>query len=144
MAAKTADEIHQAWINAMKSGQTAARYRAGIERFQGNPMQLAAAADNLYLSQVTDAVVSGRRAAALNAVPVTRWKNNAVTTGTQRLASGADKGAEKQRAAAVKWAPIYAQASAAAGAIPKDGTTATALQKVAAAIDVLRRAAGKT
>lgn len=141
--AKTAEEIHQAWLTAMQSQSTKNRYKAGIEKFSGNPMQLAADADQLYLRQVTAAVESGYRRNKLLAVPVSRWKNNALGTGADRLASGALKGAEKQRAAAVKFAPVYAEAAQAAAAIPKDGTEASALARVAVVMQILKRAAGR-
>lgn len=132
------------WLAAMTGGAARQNYVDGINSTTVNPMQLAADQEQLYLAMVTESVNSGRRRAALMAVPMQTWKDNATGKGSVRLADGAKTAAPKMVAHFQKWQPVYDQASAAAAAIPKDGTTDTALRKVAAAIGVLKAAAGRS
>lgn len=139
---KSAQQMAQNWGNAMSNPQTATKYKQGIAATTVNPMQLAAAAQQLYLNNVTQAVQSGRYAAKLNAVPQALWSNNAQQFGAANLANGAKKGQPKVDAFFQRWAPIFQQSSAAARAIQKDGTLATAMQKVQANLQVLMGAKG--
>lgn len=132
------------WLDAMSGSQARTNYTEGINATTVNPMQLSADAEQLYLDRVTDSVNSGRRRQKLMAVPMQTWKDNAVGKGAARLADGAKTAANKVVAHFQKWDPIYEQARAAAAAIPKDGTTATAMRKVEAAIAVLKAAAGRS
>lgn len=142
--AKTPQQMADNWNSAMRNPQTAAKYKAGIQGTTVNPMQQAASpqAQALYLAKVTDAVQSGRMAAKLNAVPMSTWQNNAANIGSQNLTSGAAKGQAKVQNHFQRWAPIYAQASAAAQAVPKDGSINSAIARVTAAIQVLMAAKG--
>jgi len=132
------------WQLAMANPQTASKYKDGITGFQGNPMALAAApdAEQRFLSGVQLSVTSGKRSQILNAVPVERWRNNAINIGANLLGTGAQRAASKVDAFFQRWAPIYAQASAAAHALPKGGL-ANALARVQAAITVEMQAAGR-
>lgn len=143
--AKTAAQMAQSWQTAMAAPSTASNYKAGIAGTTVNPMAMAAtpAAQALYAQRTAEAVSSGKMANALNATSVQTWKDNSMNVGAQRFTSGAQKASNKVQAHFQKWAPIYAQASAAAAAIPKDGTMATALAKVQAALQVTMAAAGK-
>lgn len=132
------------WLAAMTGSVARQNYVDGIQGCNVNPMALAADADQLYLQQVTDAVNSGRRRTALMAAPPQRWKDNATGKGAQRLADGAKTASPKVVAHFNTWDPIYDQASAAAAAIPKDGTKATAIRKIEAAMDVMMAAAGRS
>jgi hypothetical protein len=144
--AKTAAQMAAAWVSAMQSPNTAAKYKAGIAATTVNPMQLAAspAAQAKYAANTAAAVSSGRMAAALNAVSMQTWQNNASGVGAMALTSGATKATGKVQAHFNKWAPIYAQAKQAAEAIPNDGSMAAALARVQAAITVMKQAAGKS
>lgn len=141
----TAEQIVTNWTAAMGSGQTAAKYKAGIARVQESPMARAAtpAAMELYQRRVQESVTNGRRAAALNNSSIQQWKDNASNIGAARLMSGAQKGTPKMRQAAQKWAPIYAQVSAEVAQMPKGGE-AEAVARSAAAIRILMSAAGRT
>lgn len=141
---KSADQMAAAWQQAMASPQTAQKYKDGINATTENPMALAAApdAEARYLAGVTDASTSGRRAAKLNAVPVQRWKTNATTVGAQSIASGATKAKDKVQQHFQRFGPVYAQAKDAARAAKAQG--AGPLARVAAAINVMRQAAGKS
>lgn len=138
--ALTPQQILQAWQQGMSNPQTATNYTNGINAVTESPMAAAAtpAAMQAYVAGVQNSVNNGSRAAALNGVSISTWKNNATTVGAQRLASGAQKASPKYLAAMQKWAPLYAQASQAAAAItgPK-GNLATALAKVQASLTVM-------
>jgi hypothetical protein len=127
------------WVSGMQSPTAAAKYKAGIARVTVNPMQQAAspAAMQLYLNKVQQSVTSGKRAAALNAVPMSTWQNNSINIGANLLSSGATKATAKMTAHFQKWAPIYQQASDAAKSIPKDGTISSAMARVQASLQVL-------
>lgn len=132
------------WLAALSGSAARQNYVDGINGTTVNPMQLAADADQLFLDRVTDSVNSGRRHRALMAASPQKWKENATGKGASRLAEGAKTAAPAVVAHFQKWDPIYEQARQAAAAIPKDGTTATAMRKVQAAMDVLKAAAGRS
>lgn len=139
--ANTAASNWAAGMNA--TGQ--AKYKQKVGAYQGNPMAMAAApaAQQKYLSSVTDAVQSGRMAAKLNAVDPNFWKSQTTGAGATNWLNSATKGKPKYVAFAQKWAPTWAQAQQAAAAIPHDGTLASAAARVMAVMQVMRAAAGK-
>lgn len=141
---KTADQITANWIAGMQGGAAQQKYKSGVSAFQGNPMALAASQPALdkYVRNVQASVTSGKRAASLNAADPAMWKNNAINIGANNLGSGAVKKKAKHLARMQKWAGVYAQASQAAAAVPDDG--GNNLGKVAAAIQAMRSAAGKS
>lgn len=120
-----------------------AKYKQGIQRYQGNPMAEAATpdAEARYLQNVTAASTSGKRARALQAVPVSRWRDNAMTEGANRLTSGAAKAKDKVAAHFQAFTPVYQAASDAANALPKGGI-GNAVARVQAALQVMMSAAG--
>jgi len=142
--ALSAQEILKRYQDAMASAQTKARYIEGVNRYQGNPMERAASneAEALFLTRVQDSVQSGRRRAALLAVPVQRWKGNSTGKGSERLQSGAKAASEKHGAVLQKWAGVYQDASNAAQSLPKGGLDA-GMARCRAAAEVMMRAAGK-
>jgi len=147
MAQKTvasASQILQNWQGAMGNPATAQKYSAGINKVTTSPMEQAASADaeQRYIAGVQAAVNSGKRAAALRAVTLAQWKQQAMNVGAQRLASGATKGTPKYQTALQKWQPIYQEASNAAQSLPKGGF-AQAQARWAASTQVLMAAAGK-
>lgn len=118
-------------------------YVDGINGYNGNPMAAAAAADDKYLANVQAAVASGRRQAALMAVPVATWKANATGKGKQRLSDGARTALPKVQAHFQKWGPIYAQVSQQAKSMPNNSID-DGIARVRAVIVALRQAAGKS
>jgi hypothetical protein len=142
---KTAADMAKNWTNGMQAPQTRQKYTDGINRTTVNPMQLAATpeATQLYLNNVQASVTSGKRQAKLNAANPQTWKANSVNIGANALSTGAQKALPKVQAHFDKWAPIYAQMSQAAKAIPKDGTLGSAMARVQAAIQVAMQAAGR-
>ena len=141
---KPADQINKNWIAAMQSPTTQAKYKDGINRFQGNPMQLASTdtAQQKYLAQVQASVASGKRAASLLAADPAMWKANALNMGSVGLGTGAVKKAGKHLKKMQAWQGVYQQASNAAAAVADDGGINTG--KWQAAVSVLRAAKGKT
>jgi len=141
---KTAPQMADNWAQAMGNPQTASKYKQGIQSTTVNPMAMAATPEamNLYATRVQESVTSGRRAQKLNAVPVDRWKNNAVNVGSTQLTVGATKAKAKVQEHFNRWASVYAQAHDAAAALPKGGE-ANALARVAAAMRVMMQAAGR-
>jgi hypothetical protein len=92
MAVKaTAAEASAAWSANFAAAGT--KYTAGINAVTVAPGQLAAAQKNLYLQNVQAAVNTW--ASKVAAVDLNTWKQQATTTGVQRLGSGATKGAPK-------------------------------------------------
>jgi len=84
--------------SAWSSGFSAAgpKYEAGINAVTVAPGQLAANQKNAYVAGVqNNANIWAQKVAA---VDLNTWKNAATTTGSQRLQSGATKGAPKMQA----------------------------------------------
>lgn len=142
MAHATTQDSAAKWLQAMQSATAQSNYEAGINAYQGNPMQAAADADQKYLAAIQDAVQSGRRRAALLAVPAGVWKANAIGKGKQRLSSGAAAALPKVQAHFAKWTPIYQQVSQQVRAMPKN-TIDDGLNRVRAVIVAFKQAAGK-
>lgn len=140
----SAEQIVSKWQNRATSGSAKQAYLDGANSVQESPTEKAAAAESLYLQRVEEASRSGRRAAALRAVTLDQWKA-AVRAKGDRFSSGIQAGVERYRQAiAGKWAGVYAQASQAAKAIPNDGSTDAAVNRVRAAITVMKAAAGRS
>lgn len=142
---KSAQAATQAYLTAMASGQTATNYKNGVAGVTESPMAKAATADATarYLSGVQQSVSNGKRAAALQAVSLQTWKDNATNKGATRLASGAQAAQSKVSAHFSKWMPIYQQVSDTVQAMPKGGMS-NAQARSAMAIQMLMQAAGKT
>ena len=141
--AKSAQQMADAYKQAMQSPQTAQRYKDGIAGYNGNPMAAAAAPDAQarYAQNTQAAVSSGKMAAKLNAVPVQTWKDNAMNVGAARLTSGAQKAMSKVQQHFQKWQPIYQQCSDAVKGMPKGGI-ANATARVQAVLQILMSNAG--
>jgi hypothetical protein len=133
----------QKWLAAMQSPNTVANYTSGVNATTQSPMAAAAQALPQYLAGVTDAVNSGRMAAALNATPLSAWANGCTGKGAQRLSSGAQAAAPKVTAFFTKWTPIFSQISNSVKAMPKGGM-ANAMARVSAVYTALKQAAGKS
>lgn len=90
-AIPTAAEAAQKWSQNFGAAGTA--WAAGIESVQVAPGQLAAAAQNRYISGVQQNV--GKWASRVAGVSLAQWKQQAVQKGQSRLASGATSGMAK-------------------------------------------------
>lgn len=132
------------YLQSMASPTTAQNYKDGIAKVTDSPMAKAASAQSqaLYAQNTAAAVSSGRMAAALNAVPLQRWKENASNKGAARLASGAQAAQQKMQSHFQTWGPRYDQVSQAVAALPKGGVV-NAQARSALAIQMLMQFAGK-
>jgi hypothetical protein len=117
MAVKTAQQATQAWQAGIAGGS--AKYSAGIQSTNVNPMELAAAQTDKALANYTQAVTSGRMAAALRATPVSFWKSQA-TNSAAKWSAGAQKGLTKFTAAAQRMQSAWQGAHDAAKAAGPD------------------------
>jgi hypothetical protein len=137
MAVKSTQDIVQKWQQRMAGAGAA--YTAGVNAVTESPMQKAAAALPKALANYTEAVTSGRMAAALNSVPIAFWKSQAAG-GAGKLASGAAKGAPKMMKAIAALQPVWAAAKAAAQAA---GDDPFARANAALAVMIAAKGAGK-
>lgn len=141
---KTAAQANANWVGAMQSPTTSAKYTQGVDAVTQSPNHAAASAEAQakYAAKTQEAIASGRMAAANMAVSVDKWKS-ATKQGAARLSSGAANAREAHMRAANKMAPGWQAARDAASSIPSDGSEASALAKVAAAMRAMKQAAGK-
>ena len=93
------------------------KYEAGINAVTVAPGQLAAAQKNAYVQNVQAS--ANTWAVKVAAVDLNSWKQAATTTGAQRLATGATKGAQKYQAFANNFLP---QLSTIVGSLPARGS----------------------
>lgn len=98
---KSPAEAAKNWSD--RFGASGASYTAGINAVQTAPGQLAAAQKGLYVANVTAA--ANTWATKVASISLQDWKNAATTTGAQRLATGAAKGAPKMQAFMVSYLP---------------------------------------
>jgi len=91
---------------ASRTGGSAEKYKAGIQRVQGNPAQKAIAAQDRLLTNFTEAVTSGRWAAGLAKVSEATWKQAAIEKGAPALATAARVAQEKVARAEAELGPI--------------------------------------
>ncbi len=140
----TAEQAVSRYMAGMSSGQATAKYKEGVQAVTESPMEKAAspASMDLYLRKVQESVSSGRRRERLLAVPLERYKNNAIAK-ADRLASGAKAAADKVRNHFAKWMPIYKNVSDAVKNMPKGGLE-EAKARSGKAIEMLMQAAGRS
>jgi hypothetical protein len=137
-----AEEATKRYLDGVGSANAKAKYQAGVDAVTDSPMAKAAAADQLYLDKVRESVESGRRARALMAVPLQRWKDQARNKGAERLAGGARAAVDKVRAHFQKWAPIYQQIKQEVAGMPK-GTIEDSLARVRRSMEIAIANKGK-
>lgn len=140
----TAEQAVARYMAGMSSSTATAKYKEGVQAVTESPMEKAAspASMDLYLKRVQDSVTSGRRRDRLLAVPLDRYKSNAIAK-ADRLASGAKAAADKVRAHFSKWMPIYKSVSDTVKNMPKGGVE-EAKARSGKAIEMLMQAAGRT
>lgn len=128
-------KILKAWTDAMGSPTTQQNYKDGVNAVTVSPMQLAAAQADKAVTNYTSVITGGAWAAALNAVPISTYKTNAVAM-AGRLGTGAQKAAPKYSRFLDKFAPVWDEMKAASKAIPGSGIAA-AQQRANAALQIL-------
>jgi hypothetical protein len=110
--------------NAATAAQAWATGFDGINSVTVAPGQLAAAQKTLYLANVQAA--ANTWATKVAAVSLQDWKTSATTTGAQRLATGATKGAPKMQAFMQNFLP---QLSTVVDGLPARGSFEQNLQR---------------
>jgi hypothetical protein len=115
--------------NTATAGQS---YKEGIGKVRVAPGELAAAQQNRMLTNVTEAITSGRWANRVRSVSLGSWQAAAQGKGAQNYSTGvaSPQAEQKLSAFAQQWAPIMNQVSDAARQIDKS-TESGALQRVA-------------
>lgn len=141
---KTAAQAQTNWANAMSAPTTAQKFTQGVQGVTQSPNAAAASPQAIqkYANSTAQAVASGRLAAGNQAVTLQQWQQ-AAAAGAASLASGASKGKAKYGVKAQQLQGAWQAARDAANAIPSDGTVATAVAKVQAAITAMKAAVGK-
>jgi hypothetical protein len=146
MAARTYDwtAISQSWSSSMGSPSTQAKYKAGVMRQTVSPTQLAAApdAEARYVAGTQEAVTSGRRGRALQAVTLSDYQTAAVNKGAPRLGTGAVASQSKYARSMQPYTAVYAQIDSQLASMPKGGE-ANAIARAGVAIHALMAAAGR-
>jgi hypothetical protein len=117
------------------------RYEESINALTENPMEKAAAAEDLYLRRVQEASQSGKRRAKLLAVPLSEYKAKAIAK-SSRLISGMQQAEAAYRKAAQEWGPTYEAAHNIVQGMPK-GTAEDAANRCAAVIRLMMQKAGR-
>lgn len=142
---KTAAEAAANWQTGMTGGAAAAKYKAGVQSYSGNPMADAATPDAMqrYQDGVNQSITSGRRLAALQNTPAETWRNNALNIGAANLARGAAKGAPKYSAKAQKLQGVWQQQRDAVNGMAKGGL-ANAQARSNRALEIMMSAFGKS
>ena len=106
--------IAQKWADRMNGASTA--YTQGVQAFQGNPMQLAAAQVNTWMQRLQAA--QGKWVASLNRTPKEVWLQNAVNLGASRLGPGATQAVPKVTSFWTAFLPTLVQATQQVKAMP--------------------------
>jgi len=88
MAKLTATEFQEKHARRLKAAVE--DVRKGIDRVTENPCEKAAAKQDKMLTNLTQAVTSGKWAAGLKRVSLEDWKKNARDIGVNRIAAGID------------------------------------------------------
>jgi len=137
MAVKaTAAAAAASWSSGF-SGATQ-KYTDGINAVTVAPGQLAAAQKNLYVANVQ--AQAGVWAAKVAGVSLQDWKTAATTTGAQRLATGATKGAPKIQAFFTNFLPAL---SSIVDSLPQRGSFEQNLQRFTAYATALHAKKGQ-
>jgi hypothetical protein len=139
-SAQNAATIASDWVNGMGSAKAQANYAAGTANKGSACMQAAASAEGManYQSGVQQCIANGSRVASLNdPMAASLYNANTGQAGAAKLGPGAQKKKAKYQAAITGLIPVWAQMAAAAAAVDPTGSRATAVQRAAAALQVL-------
>jgi len=114
--AKDAATLAKLWSDKMASSVD--KYKSGVQGVTDSPMEAAANAQDKMLAGITDSVTSGRWAAGLRRKSLSDWKQQTVTTGGDRLATGARAAQPKMQQHLTQWLPVAADIKATAKSMP--------------------------
>ena len=96
MAKLTAAEFQEKYARRIKA--SVEDIRRGIDRVTESPTDKAAAKQDKMLTNLTQAVTSGKWAAGLKRVSLDEWKKKARDVGVNRIAAGVDAAKDKVQA----------------------------------------------
>lgn len=113
---KTPDQAAQAWEQS--SGRAATNYSEGISNYNGDWAGRTTSQQGVMLSNLTQAVNSGRWASGVQAVGTNGWKSRTQAK-ISNYSTGFTAGASRQRAAIAK---ILAAEANIVGSLPPRGT----------------------
>lgn len=85
----TAQTATRKWGDRLKSAST--EIREGVEAVTESPMDKAADKADKWINRLQEAHASGKYAARLRAVPLSKWKENTLSVGLGRIPAGVDK-----------------------------------------------------
>lgn len=117
MARTNPQEFADKWRRRL--GGATEDVRRGINRVTVAPGQQAAQAADAMLTNLTEAVSSGRWANRVSSVSLQDWKTSALDKGIARIATGAQAAESKMAQVAQTLLPAVDAAANAARAIPK-------------------------
>lgn len=109
--------------------------RRGIERVRENPMEAAAAQQDLLLQRLQEVIQSGRWAELVRAVSLQEWKSAATQKGVPRIGPGIQAARPKLERFATQLLPAVDAAVAEVKAMPKT----TLEDRINRAVSYMRR-----
>ena len=107
MSTKTPAQIAQKWARDLAASTET--IRTGVEAVTESPTSKAAARADAYLRGVQQAVADGKWQNGLNRVSLQQWKDDMLTKGLPRIASGASQAEPKFQAFMSEFMPHIEQ-----------------------------------
>ena len=107
MSTKTPAQIAQKWARDLAASTET--IRTGVEAVTESPTSKAAARSDAYLRGVQQAVADGKGQNGLNRVSLQHWKDDMLTKGLPRIASGASQAEPKFQAFMAEFMPHIEQ-----------------------------------
>ncbi len=104
MTLKTPQEVALKW--STKLGQATPAITAGVNRVTENPAEKALAAQAKMVTNWNASINDGKWAAGLGRVSLSSWKNDMLTKGVARIASGAKAAEPKMQAFMTDFLPF--------------------------------------
>lgn len=111
-------DISNKWVNAMQGATQS--YTNGVNSVTTAPGQLAAAAQNKYLSGVQAAVANNSYATNSAAVSLQSWQQSAISKGSARIGPGASASKSKYSNFLNKFIPALQSAQQQVQSMPSD------------------------
>lgn len=124
-----AQQYGQKWASNLKA--SSGYIKEGVNRVKTAPGEQAAAAAELMLARLTEAVTSGLWAKKVAAVSLQDWQSAMINKGIGRIAAGADQAVKTKQQTWANLLSAVESAQAAANAIPKGDINAS-IQRAAA------------
>lgn len=94
-------------------------YASGVSKVTENPMEKAAASQDLWFASLQDAYANNRFANRVGRVTLQQWKQSITDGGVSRYTQSADKAAKNYQAFAQEFYPYLAGVQSEVNAMPK-------------------------